>query len=1226
MSAVLLAVGNAGSPDPGDTALEDRLSTTLGHTVTRVSTTDVLDNTAGQDLIVITASGSGDDVGDLSGVSLPVWSAESFNWDNQGWVVSGSEGFTDNDTDGQYLELTNNHHPITAAFPLGLLRIYTTPPSFQYMQGTGGGDGRALGVVPGFSDSLERHYLAAYDTGDALPGGGTAPDRICLFGAWDDAPVDFNDNGWELFDRSISWLLGTLSISSPQLVGSSTASASAGPYSASDYWTGDDNLELAVGDSQILLFELTGVGTTEDIWGNSSASTGWIIGTEPETNTYGESPSSRIRVTLPGGSGDLTFADSSSSARLQKGLNCVAVTHVSGGDIKVSVNGGRPFSASATYVAPSSATHYLGRSHAGNEASSVRVIQVAAISESATDLELRKWSNSVHELDNGRLNSEVTGHASLIWDVHFGDDWDGVSSTAASSGGSGSNTFTATGTIGQTTIGAQDVYSYPPSVLADTETPSETSGHYECDSWATLSLTTDSTSFDWSGRHTSTGAYAHVYDVGLDVDGAYSESVYASSPRNIYTELARVGFTGLSSASKTLTAYPGTHKDNAGEVEGLFHAGQFRVDAGATVSLVSPSAPTNRLVVVGDSIVSGIDAVPASQHCFATQLRRSQSSDWNITFDSSRSRALHSFSGDLNGLGNDIAARCNGTAQNVVLWELGTNDYGDDQTASSYQTNLETVLDAINAADTSIEVLLLTLLTRDEEGVANGAGDTPEDFRTAQSNVQAARSSWVTLIDGPASVTHPTNFHSDGLHPNNAGHDELQTAVEDALPAPLQELAVPAPSRAFQTPADPTLAASGSVALTAGAPARTVQTFDGPTLAGSGAAALAASSPNRETQPVADPTLTSTGAAPLSLGSPTRVEGEFGTVLSAAGVAALAPDSPERTVRSSGVTLAASGSAALAVSSPIRETAPIADPSLASSGSAPLPLGAPAHVEAERSASLSASGVAPVQLGAPARARAAAGPTLAASGSAALAVNAPSRETRSPTVTLAGTSSAVSPAAPLRPSRAFDAALAATGTAPLAVSAPTRTTRTFSVSVVAAGAPLPLPAPERSTREPARPTLAASGTAPLAASAPVRTTSDQGVTLNAAGSASLVLGAALRPARSFGVTLQAPAADLPIPAPARPAREFGATLAPTGVAPLALAGPERATRELSATLTGLGSVVLTMPAPSPVVRSFSVALATVNDHEFPPSSVSAIAYAPRIIARAYAPRIIARAR
>lgn len=555
-------------------------------------------------------------------------------------------------------------------------------------------------------------------------------------------------------------------------VATSTESASAGTFTTSDFMEGDADPELSTDSSFAVLWYADAYATDARVWGNSGTSggdSGWWFrlwsGSGSVGDTYGIS-----QLGLQGGTGAIN------GQRYKLGLNCTIITHTSGGDIKQSTNGSpaETIASGVTYVATNAgALHYLGKTHTGGAATDQKVIEVAYFGAAVSDADMQTISGVIAEDESYRLNDTARNHASLVWSNHFGDDWDG-GATCVSGRGSGSNTFTVNGTIAQNTIGAEDVYTYDRSLLWHTATPTDEGDYYGADCWSVLKLTTNAEMLRVRCRQE--GSWFNWYAVGTDVDGVAGPHGDILEPAGSTT---CADIVGLAVGSKTLDVYPGLHATNR---LGLFHTGKFSVPAGSAVSAVTPVARANSCVIVGDSITVGQDAVDLTVRAWPLQLRRLLGDTWSITSDGHGSRAVAIDAADLPGLAAEIVARCTGTSRKVVLWELGTVDWGAAYGSSKalYKSRCETVFDEINALDPSIEVIAITMFSRAGEDTPNAGAAVLQDYRDALNELAATRA-WLTTIEGPDIVPYASGTDSDGLHLNNAGSDSAAERVRAEL-------------------------------------------------------------------------------------------------------------------------------------------------------------------------------------------------------------------------------------------------------------------------------------------------------------------------------------------------------------------------------------------------------------------------------------------------------------
>jgi lysophospholipase L1-like esterase len=562
------------------------------------------------------------------------------------------------------------------------------------------------------------------------------------------------------------------------LLGTSTASASAGPFSASNYFTGSADPEMSAGTSVAIMWWSDDYTADERLVSNAGTTlnkSGWYFrlweGSGVLGGQYGVT-----RFALMGGTGGIGSENTFNGQRYRLGLNCTVITHTAGGNIRQSTNGSPVESiGSGTYVATDAfAVHYVGKAQTGSAAAAHKLIEVAYFNDDLSDADMLAISKSVNEYDAFRLNDTARLHANLVWSNHFGDDWDG-GATCASGRGSGANTYTKTGTIAQNAIDAEDVYSFPLAMLRNTLEPTQLADYIEHDSWASLRLSTDAEAV--RVRVHQTASWLNRYAVGVDVDGAYSgRGDITEAPGTTTT----VDVTDLGSGLKTIEVFVGLH--TAGRT-GAFFVGEFSVPTGSHVAGVVVTRPPNRCVIVGDSISVGENAIVVTEKAWSLQLRRSLGADWGITNDGHGSRAVAIEAADLNGMGDSIVARLDGTSRNVVLWELGTVDWGPgyESSKATYKSQVTTVLDRIHTVRPDAEVIALTAVPRSGEATPNAGGAILQDFRDALNEIAATRGSWMTVIDGPSLVSIGTGIDADGIHLNNVGSDALAAGIETAL-------------------------------------------------------------------------------------------------------------------------------------------------------------------------------------------------------------------------------------------------------------------------------------------------------------------------------------------------------------------------------------------------------------------------------------------------------------
>jgi lysophospholipase L1-like esterase len=341
--------------------------------------------------------------------------------------------------------------------------------------------------------------------------------------------------------------------------------------------------------------------------------------------------------------------------------------------------------------------------------------------------------------------------------------------------GSGSQTFTKSGTVVQTILPAEDIYSIESSYLGDTIAVTDESDYWGADPWATIKINTDAESIavdTWETEHSG----FNWHELGAYEDGVYHTSVLhgvqtASDTKQI------LGLEGFSSGAKTITVMAGIQKD-ASRV-GLWLGKTIRVPSGSTFA-IDASTNENRVVIIGDSIVTQ-DAIPMTEHGWGPQVREGHTTG-AITIDAYGTRRFSTEYVDLPGYADDTAERLIGANSNVVVFALGTNDYSSGQAHGTWQTNLATWVDAVRVLIPAVEFILLTPVSRVSPAVetANGAGSTLQNYRDSMVTVAGSRA-WVTTLDGPTICPLAGDYASDGVHLTNQGQDKIAAAVLAAL-------------------------------------------------------------------------------------------------------------------------------------------------------------------------------------------------------------------------------------------------------------------------------------------------------------------------------------------------------------------------------------------------------------------------------------------------------------
>lgn len=210
--------------------------------------------------------------------------------------------------------------------------------------------------------------------------------------------------------------------------------------------------------------------------------------------------------------------------------------------------------------------------------------------------------------------------------------------------------------------------------------------------------------------------------------------------------------------------------------------------AGSTLTMLPPSATTERLVLIGDSQAGGNPDASVVAKVRNVYNRRVLNSSWGWN-------ALVDLIG--NGPGNHtinsaklsaVAARIAAASPKYIWVEAGVNDlwmYNTSAlTTAEFSTLYAAFVDALNAAAPSAKIICQTLFpmfgsTADWD---NGVGGTLYGFRQAVRDVAAARSSYCIVVEGTDLVT-PGQIGGDGIHLTQAGRDSWAQGIDATLDA-----------------------------------------------------------------------------------------------------------------------------------------------------------------------------------------------------------------------------------------------------------------------------------------------------------------------------------------------------------------------------------------------------------------------------------------------------------
>ena len=204
MANVRMIVADKGTLTTGDTAVKDRLETTLGHTVTVVDLSDPVAIGDADLLALVSGSRANYDGKDYSGQDIPMLILSRMAW----FMLGHSDGTNDGSATGPSGQ--DNLFTIGSAHPLhddndGQTTL-TGVHAWQWRQPEGAPASLAYHwSVVSVGTTGPVHSVGA---GASLNDGKTASrPRVSLTPNDADSFVDFNAAGWGVFDAAVAWTL-----------------------------------------------------------------------------------------------------------------------------------------------------------------------------------------------------------------------------------------------------------------------------------------------------------------------------------------------------------------------------------------------------------------------------------------------------------------------------------------------------------------------------------------------------------------------------------------------------------------------------------------------------------------------------------------------------------------------------------------------------------------------------------------------------------------------------------------------------------------------------------------------------------------------------------------------------------------------------------------------------------------------------------------------------------
>ena len=194
-----LVVGNKNTPTAGDQAIRARL-VAQGQSVTYVDDGDA-PAVAGQNLIVIAASASAASLGTgYRNVAVPVLDLANASWDEMDYATA-----TTHEPSGTALDVIDSSNSIAAGYS-GSKTISTGGTLAYKLTSELAASAQKVWSITAQSSQVA---LFAYESGATMQNGHAAEARRVGLGWNDNVPTILNPTGWNVFDATARWLLGT---------------------------------------------------------------------------------------------------------------------------------------------------------------------------------------------------------------------------------------------------------------------------------------------------------------------------------------------------------------------------------------------------------------------------------------------------------------------------------------------------------------------------------------------------------------------------------------------------------------------------------------------------------------------------------------------------------------------------------------------------------------------------------------------------------------------------------------------------------------------------------------------------------------------------------------------------------------------------------------------------------------------------------------------------------
>jgi lysophospholipase L1-like esterase len=126
----------------------------------------------------------------------------------------------------------------------------------------------------------------------------------------------------------------------------------------------------------------------------------------------------------------------------------------------------------------------------------------------------------------------------------------------------------------------------------------------------------------------------------------------------------------------------------------------------------------------------------------------------------------------------------------IVLLHIGTNDISQDQSVGSTVTEVNEILDRIDAKSTATVVFLARIINRNDTVVSRITATTDyNDSLQALANARIATGDLIFVVDQESALNYPADI-ADRVHPNDGGYGKMAQRWFEALSSYLTPVAV----------------------------------------------------------------------------------------------------------------------------------------------------------------------------------------------------------------------------------------------------------------------------------------------------------------------------------------------------------------------------------------------------------------------------------------------------